>query len=83
MNQPDLSFDLSGQANGKQPYWAWNYKNLAPRLAVAYSPHAASGFWHTMFGDAGKSSIRVGYGMYFDHFGEGVVNTFDRQGSWG
>jgi hypothetical protein len=21
--------------------------------------------------------------MYFDHFGEGVVNTFDRNGSWG
>ena len=21
--------------------------------------------------------------LYYDHFGEGVVNTFDRQGSWG
>jgi hypothetical protein len=81
--QPDLSFDLSGQANGKKPYWAWNYKNLAPRFAVAYSPHAGGGFWHKVFGDAGKSSIRAGYGLYFDHFGEGVVNTFDRQGSWG
>jgi hypothetical protein len=81
--QPDLTFDLSGQANGKKPYWAWNYKNFAPRLAIAYSPHAASGFWHTLFGDAGKSSVRIGYGLYFDHFGEGVVNTFDRQGSWG
>jgi hypothetical protein len=81
--QPDLSFDLSGQANGKKPYWAWDYKNLAPRFAVAYSPHAASGFWHKVFGDPGKSSVRAGYGFYFDHFGEGVVNTFDRQGSWG
>jgi hypothetical protein len=81
--QPNLTFDLAGQANGKQPYWAWNYKNLAPRFAIAYSPHAASGFWHTVFGDTGKSSIRAGYGMYFDHFGEGVVNSFDRQGSWG
>lgn len=81
--QPDLTFNLSGKANGGQPYWAWNYKNLAPRFAVAYSPHAASGFWHTVFGDAGKSSVRAGYGLYFDHFGEGVVNTFDRQGSWG
>ena len=34
--QPNLSFDLSGQANGGKPYWAWNYKNLAPRFAVAY-----------------------------------------------
>ncbi len=81
--QPDLSFDLSGQGNGKKPYWAWDYRNFAPRFAVAYSPHAASGFMHTIFGDAGKSSIRAGYGLYFDHFGEGAVNTFDRQGSWG
>lgn len=83
VDQPELTFNLSGQANGGKPYWAWNYKNLAPRFAVAYSPHAASGLWHTIFGDAGKSSIRAGYGLYFDHFGEGVVNTFDRQGSWG
>jgi len=81
--QPDLSFDLSGQANGKKPYWAWDYKNFAPRFSIAYSPHAASGFLHSIFGDAGKSSVRVGYGLYFDHFGEGVVNSFDRQGSWG
>ena len=83
VDQPLLSFDLSGKANGGKPYWAWDYKNLAPRFAIAYSPHAASGFWHKIFGDAGKSSIRAGYGLYFDHFGEGVVNTFDRQGSWG
>ena len=83
VNQPLLNFDLSGQANGKKPYWAWDYRNLAPRFAVAYSPHASSGLLHTLFGDSGKSSIRAGYGLYFDHFGEGVVNTFDRQGSWG
>jgi len=83
INQPLLNFDLSGQANGKKPYWAWDYRNLAPRFAVAYSPHASSGFLHTIFGDNGKSSIRAGYGLYFDHFGEGVVNTFDTQGSWG
>src|SRR5260221_8110225 len=83
VNQPNLTFDLSGQANGKKPYWAWDYHDFSPRFAIAYSPHAASGFLHTLFGDAGKSSIRAGYGLYFDHFGEGVVNTFDRQGSWG
>lgn len=83
VDQPDLSFDLSGQANGKKPYWAWNYKNVAPRFAIAYAPHADGGFWHSILGDRGKSSIRVGYGIYYDHFGEGVVNTFDRQGSWG
>ena len=83
VTQPLLNFDLSGQANGRKPYWAWDYHNLAPRFAVAYSPHADSGFLHKLFGNAGKSSVRAGYGLYFDHFGEGVVNTFDRQGSWG
>src|SRR5579872_3982276 len=81
--QPDLTFGLSGKANGGKPYWAWDYKDVAPRFAIAYSPHADSGSWHKVFGDAGKSSIRAGYGIYFDHFGEGVVNTFDRNGSWG
>ncbi len=74
---------LSGQANSKAPYWSWDYKNLAPRLAFAYSPHADSGLLHALFGGAGKSSIRGGYGIYFDHFGEGIVNSFDRNGSFG
>lgn len=80
---PKITLDLSGQANGKKPYWDWDYRNLAPRFAFAYSPHSESGFWHKLFGSAGKSSIRGGYGLYFDHFGQGVVNTFDRQGSFG
>jgi hypothetical protein len=83
VNQPDLTFNLSGPVNGGKPYWAWDYRNFAPRFSIAYSPHAANGFWHNLFGDTGKSSIRLGYGLYYDHFGEGVVNTFDRNGSWG
>src|SRR5579864_5189506 len=74
---------LGGQANGKQPYWSWDYKDIAPRLAFAYSPHADSGFFHKLFGNAGKSSIRGGWGIYYDHFGEGIVNSFDRNGSFG
>ena len=80
---PTVSMNLSGQANGKQPYWAWDYKDFAPRFAFAYSPHASSGWLHALFGGAGKSSIRGGYGLYFDHFGEGIVNSFDRNGSFG
>jgi hypothetical protein len=74
---------LSGQANGKKPYWGWDYKDFAPRFAFAYSPHASGGFLHRLFGGPGKSSIRGGYGLYYDHFGEGIVNSFDRQGSFG
>jgi hypothetical protein len=80
---PPITFGVSGQANGKQPYWNWDYRNLAPRLAVAYSPHFDNGWLHRVFGSAGKSSVRMGYGLYFDHFGEGLVDTFDRQGAFG
>lgn len=78
-----ITFDLSGQANGRQPYWAWDYKNIAPRLAFAYSPSFDGGWLGKLFGGPGRSSIRGGYGIYFDHFGEGIVNTFDQFGSFG
>lgn len=81
-NDP-IEFDVSGQANGKKPYWGYDYKDFAPRVAVAYSPAGESGWMRRLFGGAGKSSIRLGAGMYFDHFGEGVVNTFDQDGSFG
>ncbi len=44
--------------------------NIAPRFSVAYAPD-------------GKTSVRAGFGLYFDHFGQGVVNTFDELGSLG
>lgn len=79
---PSISFGLSGQANGKQPYWGYDYKDFAPRIAFAFSPNG-DGFARRLWGGPGKTSIRVGYGIYFDHFGEGVTNTFDRNGSFG
>jgi hypothetical protein len=78
-----ITFAPSGQANGKSPYWQWDYRNLAPRFALAYSPQFDSGLLHRFFGSAGKSSLRLGYGLYYDHFGQGLVDTFDREGSFG
>lgn len=78
-----VTMELSGQANGKKPYWDWDYKDIAPRVALAYSPHAETGFLHTLFGNAGQSSIRAGWGLYYDHFGEATVSSFDQQGSFG
>ncbi len=80
---PSISLNISGQANGKAPYWAWDYKDLAPRIAVAWSPTAESGWLRKLSGGPGKMSIRAGAGIYYDHFGEGVVNSFDRNGSFG
>jgi hypothetical protein len=79
----ELAFALSGQANHAKPYWGWDYKNLAPRLALAYSPSGDSGIWKALWGGKGKSSIRLGWGMYFDHFGQGITSSFDRENGFG
>jgi hypothetical protein len=81
--EPLISFSPSGKANGGKPYWNWDRADFAPRLSLAYSPKADDGFSKRIWGGPGKSSIRVGYGMYYDHFGQGVVNSFDQLGSFG
>ena len=81
--QPDISFAPSGQARGLKTYWPMPLGNVAPRIAVVFSPAVAEGFWHRIFGEAGESSIRAGYGIYYDHYGEGIVNLFDQYGSFG
>lgn len=81
---PLITFDLNGQANGKSPYWAWDYKNIAPRIAFAWAPSGSgSGWTDRLLGSAGKTSIRGGFGIYYDHYGEGIVNSFDENGSFG
>ena len=81
--QPDLTFAPSGQARGLKPYWPMQKGNIAPRVAIAFSPAVASGLWHSIFGGAHASSIRAGYGIYYDHYGEGIVSLFDQYGSFG
>jgi hypothetical protein len=80
---PVIQFDLSGQANGRQPYWNWDYRDAAPRVAFAWSPRVTNGFWKGLLGKPDKTSVRGGYGIYFDHFGQGIVDSFDRNGSFG
>ncbi|HEY1730319.1 MAG TPA: carboxypeptidase regulatory-like domain-containing protein, partial [Terriglobales bacterium] len=70
IDQPDLAFSPSGPYYGKQGYWPKSKNNIAPRLAIAYSPDP-------------KTSIRAGAGIYYDHFGEALVNNFAKNGSFG
>ncbi len=68
--EDNLEFSPSGKANGRPGYWAKQKFNLAPRLSAVWAPNA-------------KTSIRAGGGMYYDHFGQGIVNSFDQYGSFG
>ncbi|MGH9454516.1 MAG: hypothetical protein ACRD2O_11175, partial [Terriglobia bacterium] len=44
---------------------------------------AQSGWLRKIFGAGEKTSIRAGFGMAYDHFGEGLVDAFDSLGSFG
>ncbi len=41
------------------------YHNFSPRVGVAYSPSGDSGFLAKLTGGPGKTSIRVGYGIFY------------------
>ena len=82
-NQPEFSFVPSGQGRGGKPYWPTNKDNFAPRFSIAYSPGSQEGLLKSLFGGPGKTSIRAGIGMYYDHFGEGIVDGFTQFGSFG
>jgi Carboxypeptidase regulatory-like domain len=59
----------AGKANHAPDYWSPQKGNFAPRVAVAFSPN-------------GKFSIRAGYGLAYDHFGDSIVNAFDASGGF-
>lgn len=46
--------------------------NFSPRVGLAWSPDVKSGFFHSLFGDAGKTVIRTGYGFYYDQVLVGI-----------
>jgi hypothetical protein len=81
--QPNFSFSPSGQSRGGKPFWPMNKGAFAPRLAIAYAPDGGQGWLGKIFGSAGQSSIRAGFGMYYDHYGEGIVDSFTQYGAFG
>lgn len=81
---PLVSFNLSGPANGGKGNWYnWDYKDFGPRVALAWSPKGRDGLLKSIFGDGGKTTIRAGFGMVYDRIGQGLLTTFDRTGSFG
>jgi hypothetical protein len=80
---PLISFNLAGPANNGQNFYNWDFKDLGPRLAVAYSPDATDGLLGALFGGPGKTSIRAGAGIVYDRVGPGLLATFDQSGSFG
>jgi len=53
-------------ANPDVKLWDNDWNNFGPRFGFAYSPNYDKGFLGTLFGGPGKSSIRGGYGIFYD-----------------
>ncbi|MBC8166678.1 MAG: carboxypeptidase regulatory-like domain-containing protein [Bryobacteraceae bacterium] len=71
-----ISYVLANSPQGR-PLYPFHKKNLAPRFAVAYSPQGSDGLSKLLFGGPGKTSIRAGFGMFYDLFGQGIIRAFD------
>jgi hypothetical protein len=71
-----LQVDWCGAANHKSGYWNWDYKNLGPHVAFAWAPNKSEGFWSRLLGSGNHSSIRGGFGIVYDRFGQGIVDEF-------
>jgi Carboxypeptidase regulatory-like domain len=60
----DVSFRASGSPNGQPNFWTPQKLNFAPRFAFAYSTKD------------NKTAIHGGFSIAYDHFGEGVIDSY-------
>lgn len=78
-----LSFILAGKANDAPAWYDPDKNNWAPRLALAWSPGFQHRIGRFLFGVGGKSSVRLGAGVFFHRVGGALAVSNDSFGSPG
>ncbi len=59
------------------------YKAFAPRIGLAYSPNFSDGILGKIFGGPGKTSIRTGWGLFYNPIEELVLAQFGAEPPFG
>jgi hypothetical protein len=59
------------------------YKSFAPRIGMAWSPDAKDGFLGKLFGGTGKTSIRAGFGIFYNPVEQLVLEQFSAEPPFG
>lgn len=59
------------------------YKAFAPRIGIAYSPGFSDGWLAKLFGGPGKTSIRAGYGIFYNPIEQLVLEQFSAEPPFG
>lgn len=68
--EDNLEFAPSGKANHGPGYWPKDKADFAPRVSAAWAPNP-------------KTSIRAGAGIYYDHYGEAIIQALSTEASFG
>lgn len=72
-----IQFELAGPKNNAPGFYSLDKNNFQPRLAFAWSPDFGGGFLKNLFGSEGKSTVRGGFAITNDFFGEQLAVTFN------
>ncbi|MEQ1353791.1 MAG: carboxypeptidase regulatory-like domain-containing protein [Candidatus Acidiferrum sp.] len=59
------------------------YKSFAPRIGLAWSPSASEGILGRLFGGPGKTSIRAGFGIFYNPIEQLVMEQFSAEPPFG
>jgi len=59
------------------------YKSFAPRIGIAWSPDAKDGALGKLFGGPGKTSIRAGFGIFYNPVEQLVLEQFSAEPPFG
>src|SRR5215218_3495974 len=70
-----INFVLARSKEGTDLY-PNHLRNFAPRAAIAYSPQGSSGLSKFLFGGPNQTSIRAGFGMFYDLMGQPLAQTY-------
>ncbi|MBI5280488.1 MAG: carboxypeptidase regulatory-like domain-containing protein [Candidatus Solibacter usitatus] len=65
------------KSQGGRDLYEFHKNNFAPRLSLAWSPQTSSGWIGKLTGGPGRTSIRAGWGMYYDLFGSALMRSYD------
>ena len=78
-----LGLVVPGDAGVPNTLTSTYYKAFAPRIGLAWSPSADSGLWRELFGGPGKTSIRMGWGMFYNPIEQLVLEQFSAEPPFG
>jgi len=81
-NEP-LTVELAGPAHDAPGFYSLDKNNFQPRVAIAWSPGFKHGFLASLFGRDRQSTIRGGFAITNDYFGQALAVNFDGNNTLG